>query len=89
MPGELFDTGRGYPALRLGGEPGVAGWVVELTEPAEEALSAMDGYEGDEYRRVRVTLADGTECWVYVWIAGFDGMRKVGGWSSGDPTGTL
>jgi gamma-glutamylcyclotransferase (GGCT)/AIG2-like uncharacterized protein YtfP len=77
LPGELYDTGRGYPALRLGDGPGVSGWVVELRAPSDAALSAMDGYEGPEYRRVRVRLPDGTECWTYEWIDGFDGLRPL------------
>lgn len=74
--GALYDTGHGYPALRLGHGPGVSGWVVELSPPSA-ALSAMDEYEGPEYRRVRVTLPDGTMCWTYVWIGEVDGMRLL------------
>src|SRR2546429_9931962 len=87
LPGELYDTARGYPALRLGGEPGVPGWVMELKDPAPAALSTMDSYEGTEYQRVLVTLPDGVRCWTYVWIAGFDGMRRLKVWSSPDPRG--
>lgn len=54
LPGALYDTGRGYPAL-----------------------SAMDSYEGAEYRRVLVRLPDGTACWTYEWIDGFDGLRLL------------
>ncbi|MCT2582757.1 gamma-glutamylcyclotransferase [Actinophytocola gossypii] len=75
LAGTLFDTGLGYPALRLGG-PGVAGWVVELTAPAA-ALSILDTYEGREYRRTRVTLDDDTVAWAYVWIDPFDGMSPL------------
>jgi gamma-glutamylcyclotransferase (GGCT)/AIG2-like uncharacterized protein YtfP len=74
--GALYDTGLGYPALRLGDGPGVSGWVVELRTPSA-ALSAMDAYEGPEYRRVRITLPDGTMCWTYVWIGAVDGMRLL------------
>lgn len=77
LPGALYDTGHGYPALSLGAGPGVPGWVVELRAPTE--WSEMDTYEGPEYRRELVTLADGTECWTYVWIEGFDGMRLLDG----------
>ncbi|HEV2781710.1 MAG TPA: gamma-glutamylcyclotransferase family protein [Actinophytocola sp.] len=79
LPGVLYDTGRGYPALRLdsGSGPVVRGWVVELRAPSDAALSAMDEYEGVEYRRVRVTLSDGVDCWTYVWIAGFAGLRRL------------
>jgi gamma-glutamylcyclotransferase (GGCT)/AIG2-like uncharacterized protein YtfP len=77
LPGVLYDTGRGYPALRLGNGSAVSGWVVELRQPADTVLSIVDSYEGDEYERVMVTLADGVECWTYVWIAGFDGLRPA------------
>jgi gamma-glutamylcyclotransferase (GGCT)/AIG2-like uncharacterized protein YtfP len=79
LPGALYDTGRGYPALELGSGSGsvVRGWVVELREPSDTALSAMDEYEASEYRRARVTLADGVECWTYVWIEGFAGLRRL------------
>jgi len=76
LPGALFDTGLGYPALRLGDGPGVSGWVVELSSPSA-VLSTVDEYEGLEYRRVRVTLPDGLVCWTYVWIGEVDGMRLL------------
>ena len=76
LPGTLLDTGLGYPALRLGAGPGVCGWVVDLAAPAT-ALSTVDEYEGEEYRRVRVTLAGGTIAWAYVWVDPIDGMRSL------------
>jgi gamma-glutamylcyclotransferase (GGCT)/AIG2-like uncharacterized protein YtfP len=86
LPGALFDTGLGYPALRLGEGPGVSGWVVDLAEPAS-ALSSMDEYEGSEYRRVRVGLPGGRLCWTYVWSSPFDGLRMLTApWGSADPS---
>ncbi len=79
LPGVLYDTGRGYPALLLSGPGEVPGWLVTLRSPAA-ALSAMDDYEGAEYQRVRVTLADGTPCWTYVWIEATVGMRRLEVW---------
>ncbi|HEX2132109.1 MAG TPA: gamma-glutamylcyclotransferase family protein [Actinophytocola sp.] len=76
LGGTLFDTGLGYPALRLGAGPGVSGWVVELTAPAA-ALSTLDEYEGREYRRTRVVLDDDTVAWTYVWVDPFDGMSAL------------
>jgi gamma-glutamylcyclotransferase (GGCT)/AIG2-like uncharacterized protein YtfP len=77
IPGVLFDTGLGYPALRLDNEgPGVSGWVVELAEPAR-ALSELDEYEGTEYRRTRVVLPGGLLCWTYVWVNSIEGLRKL------------
>lgn len=84
LPGALFDTGLGYPALRLGAGPGVSGWVVDLGEPAT-TLSTMDEYEGAEYRRVRVSLPGGQQCWTYVWTDPVEGLRMLtGSWGSAD-----
>lgn len=76
LPGVLYDTGLGYPALRLDPGPGVPGWVVDLAQPAE-ALAEMDAYEGAEYRRVRVALPGGTISWTYVWVHPFEGFRML------------
>nr|WP_274522787.1 gamma-glutamylcyclotransferase family protein [Saccharothrix sp. ALI-22-I] len=73
LPGTLHDTGQGYPALRPGDGPGVPGHVLRLENP-EDALPVLDEYEGDEYRRVRVTLPDGQVCWTYLWTAGVGDM---------------
>ncbi|MFI9010482.1 gamma-glutamylcyclotransferase [Actinosynnema sp. NPDC053489] len=80
LPGTLHDTGRGYPAFRPGGAGAVPGYVLRVERP-EEALPALDEYEGDEYRRVRVTLADGQVCWTYVWAGSVGDMPVLsGGW---------
>lgn len=76
MPGTLYDTGQGYPALRLGGDTEVPGWVLRLRDPAT-CLATLDSYEGDEYRRVRITLPGGEVCWTYVWIEAVDGMSVL------------
>jgi gamma-glutamylcyclotransferase (GGCT)/AIG2-like uncharacterized protein YtfP len=76
LPGTLYDTGFGYPALRLAAGPGVPGWLVELTTPAT-VLSAVDDYEGARFRRVRVTVDVGTQAWTYVWTGPVDGMRRL------------
>ncbi|TDV41775.1 gamma-glutamylcyclotransferase family protein [Actinophytocola oryzae] len=86
MPGTLYDTGLGYPGLLLGDGPGVEGWVVHLGEPAR-ALAELDGYEGSEYRRVRVALPGGMWCWTYVWVNSTEGMRKLTApWGGADPS---
>jgi gamma-glutamylcyclotransferase (GGCT)/AIG2-like uncharacterized protein YtfP len=69
LRGRLFDTGFGYPALRLGDGPGVPGWTVELGRPAA-ALSTVDKYEREVYQRVRVALDGGAQAWVYAWVGG-------------------
>jgi gamma-glutamylcyclotransferase (GGCT)/AIG2-like uncharacterized protein YtfP len=79
LPGVLYDTGRGYPALLLDELGEVPGWLVTLESPGA-ALSAMDDYEGTEYQRILVTLPDGAPCWTYVWIEAIDGMRRLEVW---------
>ena len=86
LPGTLFDTGLGYPALRLGEGPGVSGWVIDLAGSAA-ALSIVDEYEGVEYRRVRVALPGGELCWTYVWAGSFEGLRMLTApWATADPS---
>ena len=86
LPGSLYDTGQGYPALLLGDGPGVSGWVVPLRSGA--ALAALDEYEGPEYARVRVVLADGSVAWTYVWLRPVDGMTRLGeSWPTSDSMG--
>ncbi|MEU5694880.1 gamma-glutamylcyclotransferase family protein [Actinosynnema sp. NPDC020468] len=81
LPGLLLDSGRGYPALRPGTGPGVPGHVLRLESP-EDALPVLDEYEGDEYRRVRVTLPDGRVCWTYLWTAAVEGLAVLpDGWA--------
>ncbi|WP_308259217.1 gamma-glutamylcyclotransferase [Pseudonocardia sp. H11422] len=71
--GTVFDTGRGYPALRPGTGPGAPGWVVRVRDAAA-LLPALDAYEGPDYRRIRVTVGDGTVCWAYAWSSPLSGM---------------
>ena len=70
--GTLYDTGLGYPAL-LPGDDGVPGWLLRLRAPAA-ALPTLDDYEGEEYRRVRMSTTDGDACWTYLWDRPVDGM---------------
>ncbi len=81
--GRVYDTGRGYPALRAGGTARAPGWVVDVRDPVA-ALRHLDRYEGDEYRRVRAGVvidgaaaADGGErvaAWTYAWASGDRGL---------------
>lgn len=76
LAGTLYDTGLGWPALRLTGTDPVPGFVLTLRSPAA-AFAVLDEYEGGEYRRVRAVLADGTLCWTYEWTAPVDGMPTL------------
>nr|WP_275404209.1 gamma-glutamylcyclotransferase [Pseudonocardia acidicola] len=80
VAGTVFDTGRGHPALCPGGGPGAPGWVVPVHEPAA-LLPRLDAYEGAAYRRIRVTVTDGTVCWAYAWTAPVRDLRPLpAGW---------
>jgi gamma-glutamylcyclotransferase (GGCT)/AIG2-like uncharacterized protein YtfP len=59
---QISIEGNMYPfAVEAAGST-IAGQVLEVT--AEE-LAAMDAYEGDEYRRIRVQLRSGSSAWMY------------------------
>lgn len=76
-----------YPGLLLdrdGGE--VFGDVYEV---APEVISALDKFEGAEYRRIRtqVVVGDGCECmdaWVWEYVGEFDDSMRIdcGDWLS-------
>lgn len=80
VPGTLYDTGLGWPALVADVTSSVPGMLVPLRDPAA-LLPHLDVYEGPDYRRRRVTLAGGTVCWLYTWTAPTTGFRHLpGGW---------
>ncbi|MGD9526763.1 gamma-glutamylcyclotransferase [Pseudonocardia sp.] len=80
VAGTLYDTGQGWPALVPGGRGEVPAALVPLRDPVR-LLPLLDEYEGPDYRRVRRTLADGTACWVYAWVAPTAGFRELpAGW---------
>jgi gamma-glutamylcyclotransferase (GGCT)/AIG2-like uncharacterized protein YtfP len=81
VAGRVCDTGRGYPALVPDGAATAPGWLVPVRDPAA-LLARLDGYEGPEYRRIRVSAreddgADGTVCWTYAWAAGEGGLTPL------------
>jgi gamma-glutamylcyclotransferase (GGCT)/AIG2-like uncharacterized protein YtfP len=79
VPGNLYDTRRGYPAATFGsGRDLVQGTVVELRERAV-ALAALDRYEGDEYARITVRTQAGLEVVTYAWTASLRGCRAIEG----------
>ncbi|MFW6300840.1 MAG: gamma-glutamylcyclotransferase family protein [Oceanicaulis sp.] len=86
LKGELFDLGR-YPGL-VQGEGRVIGELFEVLDPSVMArLDAWEDYWPDdparsryERRKLRL-LKPQTEAWVYVWILGLDGARRI---ESGD-----
>src|SRR4051794_31738418 len=67
--GRLFDTGRGYPAVRFDAAGAVPGILV-VVDPsrAREAVDVLDEVEGEGrlYRRVIVSTSGG-EAFAYEW----------------------
>ena len=100
VPGTLYDTGRGYPALVLpdgspaapeGSATGPATSAVEgvllgvRDDDAVAVLALLDEVEGPEYRRVGVTTADGTHASTYEWVGRRDGFAALAGrWDRSD-----
>ena len=80
VAGQLYDTGRGYPAAVFAAErrdrdARVHGCCVEV-DPARavDALARLDEFEGAEYARVTVAVLDGDDATAYEWIAPVDGF---------------
>jgi gamma-glutamylcyclotransferase (GGCT)/AIG2-like uncharacterized protein YtfP len=87
VPGVLYDTGEGYPALTRG----VGEVVGELWGPAgggepdatlgADVLRQLDAFEGAEYRREAASCLEpaGVAAWVYVWDRPVDGLVLITG----------
>lgn len=86
-PGTLWDTGRGYPAIRFDAVGTVPGFVVTLDgRRLPEALAALDAIEAEGvlYRRVEVETSRGRAV-SYEWLGPTDGLVPLPeGWR---PTG--
>jgi gamma-glutamylcyclotransferase (GGCT)/AIG2-like uncharacterized protein YtfP len=70
VPGELFDTGHGWPAAVFGATTRrVVGMVFELRrELAREALALLDRFEDvdtGKYARIEVITDAGVSAWTY------------------------
>jgi gamma-glutamylcyclotransferase (GGCT)/AIG2-like uncharacterized protein YtfP len=76
----LYDTGRGYPCMTLGGNGVVEGVVVDLDlARLSAALEALDAYEAEEYDRVVVRTEGGEDVFTYTWVASLEGCALVAG----------
>jgi gamma-glutamylcyclotransferase (GGCT)/AIG2-like uncharacterized protein YtfP len=85
IPGTLYDTGHGYPALVVGGGRRVPGWLLELSERAPTVLEELDLVEGPHYRRTDVTTVDGTRALTYAYIGDPTGFTVLDGpWDRDD-----
>ena len=85
IPGTLYDTGHGYPALVVGGDRRVPGWLLELSERAPTVLEELDVVEGPHYRRTAVTTVDGIRALTYAYIGDPAGFTVLDGpWDRDD-----
>ena len=79
-PGELWDTGRGFPGVRFDpAAAGVPGVVVAIApERMDGALAVLDQVEdeGRLYRRVVVDTSAGA-AYAYEWLGSTDGLRRL------------
>jgi gamma-glutamylcyclotransferase (GGCT)/AIG2-like uncharacterized protein YtfP len=86
VPGQLYDTGRGYPAACFGpGRATAPGLVVPLRAgDLDEALRAMDEVEGVAaglFHRVEVRTVLGTLAWSYEWAGSREGLVPITRWT--------
>ncbi|HEX2065150.1 MAG TPA: gamma-glutamylcyclotransferase family protein [Acidimicrobiales bacterium] len=89
--GRLWDTGRGYPAVRFdpGGGPVPGSRVEVVPELASAAISAMDRVEGEGvlFRRVEVATSSGPAL-AYEWLGSTEDMAPLPhGWPAPSPSG--
>jgi gamma-glutamylcyclotransferase (GGCT)/AIG2-like uncharacterized protein YtfP len=79
IPGTLYDTGHGYPALVVGGNRRVPGWLLELSERAPTVFEKLDVVEGPHYRRTDITTFDGVRALTYAYIGDPAGFTVLDG----------
>ncbi len=65
VPGGLYDTGNGYPALVLAGGGKVHGEVWRCPSSLLRALDEHEGVDEGLFRRVGVQVRE-RACWTYV-----------------------
>ena len=83
-PGELWDTGFGFPCVRFDpAAPAIPGVLVSIGPGRlAAALAVLDRVEeeGRLYRRVVVETSAGP-AYAYEWLGSTDGLRRLaGGW---------
>ena len=84
-PGQLWDTGNGYPAATfVAGDDVIPGVVVWVTDDRwDEAIRTLDDVEGEGslYRRVEVETSGGVAT-SYEWLRQTAGLRALpNGWA--------
>lgn len=87
VPGTLYDTGRGYPALSVAPGGRVHGWLLGFPDDRAGAVMArLDEVEGPAYVRAAVTADDGTAAVAYAWVDPIadDFIALAGRWANED-----
>ena len=82
-PGDLYDTGLGYPAARFGTAGTIIGRTFTLLETADaRALTELDVIEGAVaglYRRTSIVTGTGVSAWAYEYGSGLSLTRIASG----------
>lgn len=63
-----------YPGFRSGSDGRVTGEVYRVNAAT---LAALDGYEGEEYRRVQVEVEGIGRAWVYEYVPEVTGLARI------------
>ncbi|MCB9880789.1 MAG: gamma-glutamylcyclotransferase [Planctomycetes bacterium] len=70
VAGRLYDHGP-WPSATLGGDRRITGDLFALGSGMDVTLTALDAYEGSQFRRVRAEVqpggGDAVEAWMWVW----------------------
>ena len=84
VPGQLFDTGYGWPAAVIGHGGPIPGFTVPLnTHLIRAALEALDKIEGTSegmFRRVSALTGNRLEVWVYEWPGSNERFVPIDTW---------
>jgi gamma-glutamylcyclotransferase (GGCT)/AIG2-like uncharacterized protein YtfP len=82
-PGDLYDTGLGYPAARFGTAGMITGRTFTLIESSDDrALRNLDVIEGAVaglYRRTSIVTGNGVRAWAYEYGSGLSLTRIASG----------
>ena len=82
-PGDLYDTGLGYPAARFGTAGTIIGRTFTLLGTSHDrALTELDVIEGAVaglYRRTRIMTGNGVRAWAYEYGTGLSLTRIASG----------
>lgn len=77
VQGKIYDINGHYPGFKHG-KGKVIGEVVEIDEAN---LNLIDAYEGNEYKRVRITTNNKIEAWIYEYTHDISKSQEI---KSGD-----